>query len=50
MEEEVVESHKNLEDKWRHWMDEDMGLLALSCEFDHSQDAYAQQLEGGLNS
>jgi kinesin family protein 2/24 len=45
LEEEVLESHKNLVDSMEHWMNQDISLLAMSNEVDYDQDAYAQQLE-----
>lgn len=45
LEEEVVESHKNLVDNMEHWINQDASLLAMSNEVDYDQDAYAQQLE-----
>jgi len=45
LEEEVVESHKNLLDNMEHWMQQDASLLAMTNEVDYDQDAYAQQLE-----
>lgn len=45
LEEEVVESHKNLVDNMSHWINQDASLLAMSNEVDYDQDAYAQQLE-----
>jgi len=45
LEEEVVESHKNLLDSMEHWIQQDASLLAMTNEVDYDQDAYAQQLE-----
>jgi len=45
LEEEVVESHKNLVDSMEHWKIQDDSLLAMTNEVDYDQDAYAQQLE-----
>jgi len=45
LEEEVVESHKNLVDSMEHWIQQDASLLAMTNEVDYDQDAYAQQLE-----
>lgn len=45
LEDEVVESHKNLLDSMEHWIQQDASLLAMTNEVDYDQDAYAQQLE-----
>lgn len=45
LEEEVVESHKNLLDSMEHWIQQDASLIAMTNEVDYDQDAYAQQLE-----
>jgi len=45
LEEEVVETHKNLLDNMEHWLQQDASLLAMTNEVDYDQDAYAQQLE-----
>jgi len=45
LEEDVVESHKNLVDSMEHWIQQDASLLAMTNEVDYDQDAYAQQLE-----
>ena len=45
LEEEVVESHKNILDSMEHWLQQDASLLAKTNEVDYDQDAYAQQLE-----
>jgi len=45
LEEEVVESHRNLVENMNHWIIQDSSLLAMSNEVDYDQDAYAQQLE-----
>merc|ERR1719167_1653803 len=45
LEEDVVESHKNLVDSMEHWIQQDVSLLAMTNEVDYDQDAYAQQLE-----
>jgi hypothetical protein len=38
LEEEVLESHKNLVDGMEHWMQQDISLLAMSNEVDYDQD------------
>jgi hypothetical protein len=38
LEEEVLESHKNLVDSMEHWMNQDISLLAMSNEVDYDQD------------
>ena len=38
LEEEVLESHKNLVDGMEHWMHQDISLLAMSNEVDYDQD------------
>merc|ERR1719232_2118042 len=43
LEEEVVETHKNLLDNMEHWLQQDASLLAMTNEVDYDQDAYAQQ-------
>jgi len=45
LEEEVVESHRNLLDSMETWIQRDAALLAMTNEVDYDQDAYAQQLE-----
>jgi len=45
LEEEVVETHKNILDSMEHWLQQDASLLAMTNEVDYDQDAYAQQLE-----
>merc|ERR1711881_834236 len=39
LEEEVVESHKNLLDSMEHWIQQDASLLAMTNEVDYDQDA-----------
>ena len=38
LEEEVVETHKNLLDSMEHWMQQDTSLLAMTNEVDYDQD------------
>ena len=38
LEEEVVESHKNLLDSMEHWIQQDASLLAMTNEVDYDQD------------
>ena len=38
LEEDLVESHKNLYDNMDHWMEQDAGLLAITNEVDYDQD------------
>ena len=38
LEEEVVESHKNLLDSREHWIQQDASLLAMTNEVDYDQD------------
>ena len=38
LEEEVVESHKNLVDSMEHWIQQDASLLAMTNEVDYDQD------------
>jgi len=45
LEEEVVESHRNLVENMHKWIGQDSSLLEMSNEVDYDQDAYAQQLE-----
>merc|ERR1719369_1800813 len=45
LEEEVVEAHTNLVVSMENWLQQDVGLLAMTNEVDYDQDAYAQQLE-----
>jgi len=45
LEEEVVESHRNLLDSMESWIQQDASLIAMANEVDYDQDAYAQQLE-----
>jgi len=45
LEEDLVESHKNLYDNMDHWMEQDASLLAITNEVDYDQDVYAQKLE-----
>merc|ERR1719427_1805054 len=45
LEEEVVESHRNLLDSMETWIQQDASLIAMTNDVDYDQDAYAQQLE-----
>jgi len=45
LEEEVVESHRNLLDSMETWILQDASLIAMTNDVDYDQDAYAQQLE-----
>jgi len=45
LEEEVVESHRNLLGSLENWIQSDASLLAMTNQVDYDQDAYAQQLE-----
>ena len=38
LEEEVVETHKNLLDNMEHWLQQDASLLAMTNEVDYDQD------------
>ena len=38
LEEDVVESHKNLVDSMEHWIQQDASLLAMTNEVDYDQD------------
>ena len=38
LEEEVVETHKNLLDNMEHWLQQDASLLAVTNEVDYDQD------------
>jgi hypothetical protein len=44
LEEEVLESHKNLVDSMEHWMNQDISLLAMSNEVDYDQDGESSML------
>merc|ERR1711881_79196 len=39
LEEEVVETHKNILDSMEHWLQQDASLLAMTNEVDYDQDA-----------
>eukprot|EP00095_Tigriopus_kingsejongensis_P000728 maker-scaffold1526_size37455-snap-gene-0.9 protein:Tk00728 transcript:maker-scaffold1526_size37455-snap-gene-0.9-mRNA-1 annotation:"hypothetical protein DAPPUDRAFT_327800" len=45
LEDDLVESHRNVIDSMQKWYQEDSSLLALTNEVDYDQDAYCQQLE-----
>ena len=45
LEEEVVESHKNLLDSMEHWIQQDASLLAMTNEVDYDQDGKNLPLE-----
>ena len=38
LEEEVVETHKNILDSMEHWLQQDASLLAMTNEVDYDQD------------
>ena len=38
LEEDLVETHKNLYDNMDHWMEQDASLLAITNEVDYDQD------------
>ena len=42
LEEDVVESHKNLVDSMEHWIQQDASLLAMTNEVDYDQDGESQ--------
>ena len=44
LEEEVVETHKNLLDNMEHWLQQDASLLAMTNEVDYDQDGQYHQL------
>lgn len=43
LEEDVVESHKNLVDSMEHWIQQDASLLAMTNEVDYDQDGEPQR-------
>ena len=43
LEEDVVESHKNLVDSMEHWIQQDASLLAMTNEVDYDQDGEQPQ-------
>ena len=44
LEEDVVESHKNLVDSMEHWIQQDASLLAMTNEVDYDQDGESQYI------